>query len=310
MEWVQTTGDSVDEAKDRALDELGVDEDEAEFDVLEEPSAGLFGRVRGEARVKARVRPKSPRARQERRGRGRGRGKGSKRSKGSKGADRSGGRERASRDEGSPATTDGASGIGEPTADRAPAQEPRPQEQSRRKPKKQTRPDRAADQQEKTVTEDVSIEEQGEIVADFLEGLVGAFGAEGEVAVEEVDEGTIELRVEGEDLGPLVGPKGRTLSAVHELSKTVLQREVAGGSRGRIRVDIAGYRERRRAALTDFARVQAEGVIDSGMQRALEPMGAADRKVVHDAVNEIDGVSTISEGEDPRRRVVLVPEED
>src|SRR5947208_9948347 len=69
MEWVETTGRSVEEAKELALDQLGVLEDDAEFDVLEEPRPGLFGRIRGEARVRARVRPTQPRAKAERRDR-------------------------------------------------------------------------------------------------------------------------------------------------------------------------------------------------------------------------------------------------
>jgi spoIIIJ-associated protein len=160
------------------------------------------------------------------------------------------------------------------------------------------------------MTEDVAIAEQGEIVASFLEGLLDAFGADGEVLQEQVDDSTVELRVEGEDLGLLIGPRGATLTAVHEMCRTVLQREVAGGARARIRVDIGGYRERRRQALAEFARTQADGVLQDQTQRALEAMGAADRKVIHDTVNEIDGVRTISEGEDPRRRVVIIPEDD
>src|SRR5512134_2799513 len=67
MQWVETTGRSIDEAKVLALDQLGVDVDDAEFEVLEEPRPGLFGRVRGEARVRARVRPSAPRTKTERR---------------------------------------------------------------------------------------------------------------------------------------------------------------------------------------------------------------------------------------------------
>ena len=70
MEWVETTGDTIEEAKSAALDQLGVAEDDAEFEVLEEPKQGLFGRTRGEARVRARVRPTSPRAKADRRDRG------------------------------------------------------------------------------------------------------------------------------------------------------------------------------------------------------------------------------------------------
>ena len=76
----------------------------------------------------------------------------------------------------------------------------------------------------------------------------------------------------------------------------------------RLRVDVGGYRERRREALAKFATKVAAQVVDSGEPASLEPMSAADRKVVHDAVNDIDGVQTSSEGEDPRRRVVISPE--
>src|SRR5690606_39765158 len=91
MEWVETTGKTVDEAKDLALDQLGVDEQDAEFEVLEEPRTGLFGRLRGEARVRARVRPTQPRPKQDRRdrkgrpSRGGSRAKPAKRSSGEKG---------------------------------------------------------------------------------------------------------------------------------------------------------------------------------------------------------------------------------
>ena len=69
MEWVETTGRTTEEAKDHALDQLGVDESDAEFEILEEPRPGLFGRIRGEARVRARVRPTAPRPKAERRDR-------------------------------------------------------------------------------------------------------------------------------------------------------------------------------------------------------------------------------------------------
>ena len=67
MEWVETTARTVDEAKDLLLDQLGVDQNDAEFDVLEEPKPGLFGRTKGQARVRARVKPKTPPSRDDRR---------------------------------------------------------------------------------------------------------------------------------------------------------------------------------------------------------------------------------------------------
>lgn len=314
MEWVQTTGDTVDEAKDRALDELGVDEQDAEFDVLDEPRSGLFGRVRGEARVKARVRPAEPRAKSERRDRGRGKRKGKGKGKAEGGPDRDGGADRSARDQadgnGGPATKDKGAGGDRPRGRRSGGGQRRPTGRGRSGGGPRSQSDQDTARKDTTMTEDVAIDEQGEIVAGFLEGLLEAFGAEGEVVQEQVDDSTLELRVEGDDLGLLIGPRGATLTAVHEMCRTVLQREVAGGARARIRVDIGGYRERRRQALAEFARTQAVGVVEDQTSRALEPMGAADRKVIHDTVNDIDGVRTISEGEDPKRRVVLVPDDD
>src|SRR5258706_9562036 len=78
MEWVETTGKTVEDAKEAALDQLGVHEDDAEFEVLEAPRVGLFGRLRGEARVRARVRPTRPRPKAERRDRKRRRPEGSR----------------------------------------------------------------------------------------------------------------------------------------------------------------------------------------------------------------------------------------
>jgi spoIIIJ-associated protein len=126
----------------------------------------------------------------------------------------------------------------------------------------------------------------------------------------QVDDETIELDVvsESSDLGLLIGPKGQTLSSVHELARAVLQRRAPGRHDGRVRIDIGGYRHRRREALARFVQDQATAVVESGVSRALEPMNAVDRKVVHDTVNEMEGVSTISEGLDPDRRVVIVPD--
>ena len=156
-------------------------------------------------------------------------------------------------------------------------------------------------------TDDVTVEEQAAIISEFLDGLLEAYGVEGEVSSTAVDDETIELQVTGADLGLLIGPKGQTLAAIQDLGRTVVQRQAAGTHHGRVRVDIGGYRQRRREALERFAASVAAEVKASGTQRALEPMSAADRKVVHDTVNGIDGVATISEGEDLRRRVVVIP---
>ena len=156
----------------------------------------------------------------------------------------------------------------------------------------------------------VTIEEQAEVVEEFLDGLLEAFDLDGSIESDKVDDETVEVRVEGDDLGLLIGPKGQTLRAVQDLSRTVVQRRMAGSLEGRIRVDVAGYRARRKAALERFAGQVAEDVLASGQEKVLEPMSPPDRKAVHDAINEIEGVTTTSEGEEPRRRVVVRPVEE
>jgi len=155
--------------------------------------------------------------------------------------------------------------------------------------------------------EALNIEEQGRIAEQFVLGLVGHFGGTADTAVNVVDDDTVEVDVNGTDLGLLIGPKGQTLQAVQELARTVVQRRSVART-ARIHVDVASYRARRREALGRFTEQVAHDVIGSGVQRVLEPMSAPDRKVVHDAVNEIAGVRTISEGEDPDRRVVVIPD--
>lgn len=155
----------------------------------------------------------------------------------------------------------------------------------------------------------MSLEEQSTLVVEFLDGLLDAFELDAEVYAERVDDETMEMRVENvQGVGLLIGPKGNTLRAVEDLSRMLVQRKSDGNCEGRIRVDIGGYRERRRAALEVFCEKIALEVRDDGTERPLEPMNAADRKVVHDVVAEIEGVNTVSEGQEPRRWVVIIPD--
>jgi spoIIIJ-associated protein len=85
----------------------------------------------------------------------------------------------------------------------------------------------------------------------------------------------------------------------------VVSQRRLGDHETRLRVDVAGYREKRREALSRFALKVAEDVKTSGQARALEPMNSSDRKIVHDALTEVEGISTRSEGSDPFRRVVV-----
>ena len=297
MEWVEITGRTIEEAKDIALDQLGVDTEDAEFEILEEPSKGLFGRVKGQARVRARIRPTAPRPKAERRDRRQKRG--GNRSKGQRDRNDNG---RAPKDD----------RADSPTGTSTPAEKKQNGSRNGRgkrpaTPSADTAAPAKAEENTMTETVDVDLVEHTRIITEFLDGLVDAFELEGRVQVTEIDEDTNEVHIEGRDLGVLVGPKGATLAAIQELSRTVVHRKVSGTAAGRVRLDVAGYRARRREALEKFTRELAEEVRTSGVAKALEPMGSADRKVVHDTINELDGVATTSEGEEPRRRVVIVP---
>jgi spoIIIJ-associated protein len=151
----------------------------------------------------------------------------------------------------------------------------------------------------------VSAQQVGEEAKKFLTELVDAFGLQGTVDLRE-DGDDLELTVSGSDLGLMVGPRGNTLVAVQDLTRVASQRRL-GDHDTRLRVDVGGYRERRREALSRFANQIAEQVVASGEARALEPMSSADRKVIHDVLTDNAAVVTRSEGEDPDRRVVIAP---
>ena len=286
MEWVETTGRTVEEAKELALDQLGVDEVDAEFEVLEEPKLGLFGRLRSEARVRARVKPQAPPPKLERRDRAR------RRSRKDEGADGAAAEKPAARDR---EARNG--GNRRPATKQATARAPRRSEQGDDVDEREPR--------ERAVLTQEQMDEQVAAVRSFLDGLLDAFGADAEVKVAISEDGAIEAAIDGEDVGLLLGPRGATLDALQELARRALQQ--AHDDSMRLRVDVGGYRERRREALAKFAAKVAAQVVETGEAASLEPMNAADRKVVHDTVNDIDGVRTSSEGEEPRRRVVISP---
>ncbi|MEY2973890.1 MAG: hypothetical protein RIR49_310 [Actinomycetota bacterium] len=288
MEWVTTTGKTVEEATDVALDQLGIDVDEAEIEVLEEPRSGLFGRTRGEARIRARVRPTEVRPkrdtrRRERRG-GETRGDGAERSSDGRdsGASGSGQRSRS------------GSGRGSAEGRRAPAE--------KRSAEKRPKEDDVDMDQDREPVDPAVV---GAAAVTFMEGLVEAFGASATVELTQ-DDTELEVRVNGSDLGLLVGPGGRTLTAVQDLARVAAQRRL-GDHDTHLRIDVAGYRERRTASLQAFARKIAAQVRESGKAVAIEPMASPDRKVIHDVLSTEDGVTTRSQGEDPNRRVIVSP---
>jgi len=171
-----------------------------------------------------------------------------------------------------------------------------------RKPRESREPSPARSDREES---NVSAQQVGEEAKRFLTQLVSSFGLAGDVELRE-DGDDLELTVSGSDLGLMVGPRGNTLLAIQDLTRVASQRRL-GDHDTRLRIDVGGYRERRREALSRFALQIAEQVATTGEARALEPMPSADRKVIHDVLTDHAAVVTRSEGDDPNRRVVIAP---
>lgn len=141
---------------------------------------------------------------------------------------------------------------------------------------------------------------------DFVEGLLEAMDLEGEVTAETRDR-RVYVSVEGDEVGVLIGHHGQTLDAVQEILRSAIQRQLR--ARVWVTLDVQGYRERRKTVLQDRAREMAAKALDEG-EVEFEPMNAFERKIVHDAIGDIAGVRSFSEGEDPYRRVIIAPAED
>jgi spoIIIJ-associated protein len=309
MEWIEVTGRTVDEAKERALDELGVHESELEFELIDDARTGFLRIGRSDARIRARIKPlsreKPADKRRRRRQEGRSDGDGSSGSRGR--------RPRSERPERSPAGTAVATAPAAPptaarpaTGEGGGATKSRSRSRSRsRRPPAGREPESTHEEQDHMDTE-VNLDEQEAVAVEFVRGLLDALGVPGSVRTGRTDDEGIALDIDGDGLGMLVGPKGATLAAVEELTRAAVQ-HAAEGQRARLHVDVGGYRQRRREALAEFTRKIASEVLASGEPRSLEPMSAADRKVVHDTVADLDDLATISEGEDARRHVVIRP---
>jgi len=156
--------------------------------------------------------------------------------------------------------------------------------------------------------ENVDIEEQADAVADFVEELLTKMDID---AIAEPTEqgGRVYVDIldgDPEDMSLLIGRQGQTLDAIQELSRQVVGHRL--DQRIKVLVDVEDYRKRRAERVVEKARAAAEAALDSGSEQELEPMDALERKIAHDAVAEIEGVSTESRGEDPDRYVVVFPD--
>lgn len=146
---------------------------------------------------------------------------------------------------------------------------------------------------------------EGDVAGDYLERLLDLVDYDGDIDLD-VEAGRAMVSIDGgKDLTKLVGPRGAVLEALQELTRLAVQQQT--GSRSRLMLDIAQWRSARRSDLGELGRSTAVRVRDSGEPTQLQPMTPFERKIVHDAVAEVDGVHSESEGEEPRRYVVVFP---
>jgi spoIIIJ-associated protein len=151
--------------------------------------------------------------------------------------------------------------------------------------------------------EEETIEEEGEIAADYIEGLLDIADLDGDIDMD-VEGDRAVVSVVGATLDELVGDDGEVLEALQELTRLAVHRRT--GSRARLMLDVGGFRARRRTELAELGRSVADEVSRSGEPKKLRAMSPFERKIVHDAV-ALAGLRSESEGEEPNRRVVVFP---
>lgn len=154
--------------------------------------------------------------------------------------------------------------------------------------------------------EDSLLVQEGDVAGDYLERLLDLLDFDGDIDLD-VEAGRAIVSIEGgSDLEKLVGSHGSVLESLQELTRLAVQQET--GHRSRLMLDVAGWRAGRREELAELGRSTAETVKSNGESERLRPMSPFERKIVHDAVASMDGVYSESEGENPKRRVVVHPE--
>jgi spoIIIJ-associated protein len=146
--------------------------------------------------------------------------------------------------------------------------------------------------------------QEGDIAADYLERLLDIVDYDGDIDLD-VENGRAMVAIVGSQLQPLIGPGGATLDALQELTRLAVQQQT--GVRSRLMLDVSGHRKSRRDELTVLAQQAVAEVLSSGEPNRLSPMNPFERKVVHDVVAATGGVTSESEGEEPNRRVVILP---
>lgn len=150
----------------------------------------------------------------------------------------------------------------------------------------------------------VSNPSKAQIAREYLEKVLAAMGVTADIQVTEQENGAL-IRLEGEDLGIIIGRRGETLDALQYLTSLVANR--GEGDYFRVTIDSGNFREKREKTLQNLAGKIASQAIRTGRSVTLEPMNPYERRIIHSAIQEIDGVNSTSSGEEPHRCVVVSP---
>ena len=268
---VEMSGPTVNEAVGRALLKLGLERDEVEVEVVTEPRKGLFGGVKPAVVV---VRAKI----------------------GAAAAPTAESTPTPARPDPQPAP--------EPAAV-IPSTAPHPiHEESPVTDTDQTT-DAPAEAELSPEERLNQLDEEADLAADFVEGLLDRLDLPGDIEIEITEEQAL-LNLDDVGSGLLIGRRGATLDALQELVRCAVQRQTE--RRSRVRVDVEGYRARHVEKLRDRCREAIAQVRETGEPVRLDPMDAYERKLMHDLVSKTGGVTSSSEGAEPKRRVVIHPE--
>ena len=282
---IVTTGNTIDEAVESALIQLGLDRDSVSVQVLAQAKAGFLGFGKQPAKVQVTYEVPDPIVEPEK----------PKSALGS--ASRS-------KPKAKPAAVVGVTAPKPEPKKEAPKPEVKKEApKAEKKPEKKPEPKKEAPKAEpKTYApaEPGSIEEKIEV---FLKGLLEHMDSDAVPHAVKVDDNTYKVELTGSDLGYLIGRRGDTLDALQHLANYSVGRNVEGHIR--INVDAEDYRQKREDSLRRYARKKAQQVLKNRRRTSLEPMNAYERHVIHAALQDMDNITTHSTGTEPNRRVVI-----
>ena len=264
-QFIDVTGKTEDEAISRALEQLGLDRDDVSVEILERAKAGFLGLGSCPAKVRVSYGPEEEPVSQQP-------------------------KEEKDREE----------RVEKP---RAPRPEKKTVEKPAEKPQHREEPKQEPVQSVKTeeLGEEVN-DDRAQEIKKFLSGLLQQLEVQAEIKVYLPEKGRYKVFLEGQGLGAIIGRRGETLDAIQQLTSYSVNRT---GSRVRIQLDAENYRAKREQSLERLANKVAGKVVKYRRSVTLEPMNAYERHVIHTALQEVPGVTTYSNGDDPNRRVIV-----